>query len=211
MSVPAGNGVSPASAPSAFQAVRANLELAMVNGELHHLVVAGLSPALRTERIVLGLGHAFAQVGMEVLLIDADCQHPVIHADAGVELEPGFYQWVQSPEKEIPRQATGTKDVSVLAAGGSGLDPLHSLSIPRIERAMKTLQEEALLVIWHVPPLQSSVAGDLIAAQADATLLAVRQGRDRRSKGRQAKRRLVQAKVNVVGVVACCQNGPTRK
>ncbi len=183
----------------------------MVNGEMHHLVVAGLSPALRAGQIVLGLGHAFAQVGVDVLLVDADCQHPVLHANLGAKLELGFYQWVQSPEMEIPRQATGTRNVSVLAAGGSGLDPLHTLSTHRIKRAMKALQEEALLVIWHVPALQSSVAGELIAAQADATMLAVRQGRDSRGKGRQAKRRLVQAKANVVGVVACTQNGPTRK
>ena len=197
---------APGLAP-AFQTLRANLELSMSKSDLRHLVVVSLSPQLPAEQIVLGLGHAFAQVGVDVLLADADSQQPVLHAATGTDLEPGLLQWLRDPDVQVPTQQTDTVGVSLLAAGGAGLDPLQVLSALRIARVMESLQEVATLVIWHVPALQSSTAGELIAAQADATLLAIRQGQDRRSAGRRAKQRLDRAQAHVVGTVACSQDG----
>lgn len=194
---------APCALAAAFRTLRVNLELAMSKAHLRHLVVAGLSPRLPAGRIVLGLGHAFAQVGVDVLLADADSQQPVLHTATGGDLEPGLLQWLRDSALQPPRQQTDTVGLSLLAAGGTGRDPLQVLSARRIARAMEALQEVAALVIWHVPALQSSPAGELIAAQADATLLAVRQGQDRRRAGRRAKQRLDRAQARVVGAVVC--------
>ncbi len=206
MSAPAITGVAAPGLTPAFQTLRANLELSMSKSDLRHLVVASLSPQLPAGQIVLGLGHAFAQVGVDVLLADADSQQPVLHAATGAALEPGLLQWLRDPDLPVPTQHTDTMGVSLLAAGGTGLDPLQVLSALRVTRAMASLQEVATLVIWHVPALQSSTAGELLAAQADATLLAIRSGQDRRRAGRCAKQRLDRAQAHVVGTVACSQD-----
>lgn len=205
--VSAGNEDGATRLVSAFQALRANLELSMADTTMRHLAIVGLSPELRTAQIVLGLGHAFTRVGVEVLLADADCHQPVLHETTGANLEPGLFQWLEDHEEQPPRQETKSNGISILAAGGRGLDPLLALSTHRINRAMKSLSEMVPLVIWHVPALQTSAAGELIASQADATLLAIRQGKDRRGAARCAIRRLVQARANLVGTVACRQNG----
>ncbi len=208
MPAPAAPGEAATAVSPALQTLRANLELSMAQSPLRHLVVASLSPRLPAVRIVLGLGQAFAQVGVDVLLADADSQQPGLHAAAGAALKPGLWQWLRNPEMRLPRQPTATAGVAVLAAGGTGLDPLQTWSALRVCRVMETLQEVATLVIWHVPALQTSTAGELLAAQADATLLAVRQGQDRRSAGRLAKQRLDRARAHLVGTVVCSRNGP---
>ncbi len=190
-----------------FHTLRANLELSMSKSILRHLVVARLSPQLPAGQIVLGLGHAFAQVGVDVLLADADSANPVLHTATGAALEPGLLQWLRDPDVPLPRQRTATAGVSLLAAGGAGLDPLQTVGTLRVARAMELLRNVAALVIWHVPALLSSTAGELIAAQADATLLAIRPGQDRRSASRQAKQRLDRAQAHLVGLVLCRRNG----
>lgn len=200
------NGIGTIGMIPAFMALRANLELSMPNCNMRHLVVVALSPDLGAAQIVLGLGHAFTQVGVDVVLADADCQQPILHEKTGARLEPGLFQWLQGDAEQLHRQETKLRGISILAAGGNGLDPLLALSSHRINRAMKTLSELVPLVIWHVPALQTSAAGELIASQADATLLAIRQGKDHRGAARRAKQRLVRARANVVGAVACRQN-----
>lgn len=198
-------------AESAFHALRARVELAASGCQLRQLVVAGFSSQAPGHRVALGLARAFGQSGMPVTLADSDSCRPVLHTDGGCDLEPGFWQWLSQPQSSIPRQCMEPQGVSLLSAGASGKDPLPILSASRLRQAMPLLTASTPLTIWNVPALQESAAGEVIAAQADATLLVVRPGRDRRSAAAAALQRLKHAGANVVGAVTCRSGGRRRR
>lgn len=188
---------------AAFHALRARIELARNSAGSCTLVVAGVTHRTPVARILQGLGLAFAAVELDVLLVDADSQAPALHRTGNLSLAPGLYQWLARDVAEIPIQPVAGHNIRVLAAGMSGTDPLQALSVERVRHLHDSLRALASIVIWHVPPLDASAAGSMIASQADAAILAVQMGQEQRGTAIQARDQLVQAGARLIGTVVC--------
>ncbi len=181
--------------------LRANIELAGIAHTLRSLVIASVVPTTATGTLLLGLGQAFADVDMDVLLVDADSHAPTLHRLLHGTDTPGLYQCLADRDQALPLQDTPLPGIRLLAAGAQNRDILQVLSRDRIRNRQQELASRARLILWHVPPLTSSPAGFLIASQADATLLVLRPGRVRRSQCQHVQQQLEQAGARILGTV----------
>lgn len=192
-----------APAPAAYHALRARIELATAQGSLRNLVVARFTDKVPAAPLLTGLGLAFAQVEVDVLLVDADSHAPSLHDAHDLPLAPGLYQWLDDEGASLPLQSAAGGALQALTAGARGADPLQVLSSDRIATLRARLQEAVQLAIWTAPPLLASPAGALAACHADAVLLAVRMGQERRREVVRARHALAQAGARIIGAVAC--------
>ncbi len=181
--------------------LRANMELAGVPHPRRSIAIASLAPPAPTVSLILGLGQAFAAVDLDVLLVDANSQDPILHHVLDSSVTPGLYQCLADRNQELPLQDTPVSGIRFLAAGAQDKDVLEVLSKDRIQYRQRELLEMGQLIFWHVPPLSASPAGALIASQVDATLLVLRPGFSRRSPSLRVKQQLEQAGAHIMGTV----------
>ena len=186
-----------------YRALRARIELATAQWSLRNLVVVRFTDRVPAMPILTGLGLAFAQVEVDVLLVDADSHAPSLHDAHDLPLAPGLYQWLDDEGSPLPLQSAAGGALKALTAGARGTDPLQALSLDRLATLLARLQEAVQLAIWTAPPLLASPAGALVACHADAVLLAVRMGQERRREVVRVRHALAQAGARIIGAVAC--------
>ncbi len=188
---------------AAYRALRARIELATARWSLRNLVVVRFTDKVQAAPILTGLGLAFAQVEVDVLLVDADSHAPSLHDAHDLALTPGLHQWWGDEGAPLPLQSAAGGTLKALTAGVRRADPLQALSSDRLLTLRARLQEAAQLAIWTAPPLLASPAGALAACHADAVLLAVHMGQERRREVVRARQALTQAGARIIGAVAC--------
>jgi receptor protein-tyrosine kinase len=140
--------------------------------------------------VAFGLAEAMAKAGSPVLVIDAHQQNPTLGNDA---------------------QLRSTSDGGFLISRVSGGFDGMSLSDPRaaalvsspdgVARILSWARDRYRLVIVDTAPLPTSAVGVLFASAADATLLALRSGRNAVDADRDTLATLKAREVRIFGVV----------
>ena len=126
------------------------------------------------------LAVTFAQVGLNVLLIDADLRHGRLHRMFGVDGSLGLSSVLSgrnARSAEVP--VDGVKGLSLLACGG---EPPNIADLMVGERFIALLRESAAshdLVLLDTSAAASAPEALSIAARATGTLLVARRGETR--------------------------------
>lgn len=94
------------------------------------LAVAGGKGGSGKTTTALGLAAALAAAGRKPLVVDADCDMPDLHLQAGTELEPGLDAVVECGIERAIQQSSRAPGVAVVSAGsrsvvGQAVERLH--------------------------------------------------------------------------------------
>jgi len=150
------------------------------------------------------LGQTLVDMGMKVLLVDADLRRARLHRRLGVDNFRGLselfaetpppleelFQWVQP-------------NLAFLPAGPNLPDPARLLSSPRCAEIVAQIrdQQQFDLILFDTPPAMELVDPLLIAEHMDGLMLLVSLGRIHRDLPAQVLRKVKESNVDLLGVV----------
>ena len=150
----------------------------------------------------VALARHFAQLGLKVLLIDADLRTPSLHIKLGLDNSIGLTNYLTG--FCTPPEALLQTDVANLAFMPSGpLTPNAAdlLSSSRLLSLMSVGLEVFDLIVIDGPPVMGFADAPLVSSVVGSTMFVVAAGQGRTGMIRDAVKRLQFARANLIGVV----------
>ena len=191
---------SPAS--EAFRSLRTALQFSTENGVPRNLLVTSSQPSEGKSSTAFALATNFTQLGLRVLLIDADLRNPSLHRVLNRSNAAGLSNFLTGSDFDALVQASDVPQLSFLPTGPLPPNPAELLAGPRMTRLLTTESDNRFdLVIIDGPPVMGIADALLLACLTEGTLLVVSAGETRRGVVKGALKRLRFARARMVGVV----------
>lgn len=194
-------------AAEAYRNLRTTV-LAKCNSErpIQNLLICGVGRSPHdAAQVATNLAAAFAIAGDQVVLIDADLRHPLLHNLVHGTVTSGLAEWLvtRDPVDAPPILATPIAGLQILPAGTlpANTNPVDLFSRPHANDWLSTLRNQADRLIIHTAPLPHYGEALALAPTVDAVLLVVRSGVTPRTAALRAKDQLKQVGARVLGVV----------
>ncbi len=186
----------------AYRSFATALQFSTESGLPRSIAVTSAGPGEGKSTTVLALARHFAQMGLKVLLVDADLRKPSLHAKQALDNGVGFSNFLAGaslPPEVI--QKTAFPNLAFMASGPLPPNAADLLSGTRIYSLISLGSEVFDLIIFDAPPLLGLADAQLIASATAATVFVVGAGDQRKGMIRSALRRLHLARVTVLGSV----------
>src|SRR5262249_18263019 len=122
----------------------------------------------------LSLARNFAELGLSVLLIDADLRRPRLHVLLGTSSEVGLTNCLL--DNPVPHQAfqtTAIRGLMFMAAGRLPEDPSGVLAGPMLRTLIDVASEGYDMVIVDGPATSAALDARLLSSVTTGTLLVV--------------------------------------
>ena len=188
-----------ASLQEGFRALRTNVEF-VTKGAHAAIQITSPNPSQGKSTIVANLGIAFAQVGIETLILDADLRRPYQHQIFGLENTRGLSTLMAIPDSDVEPLPTGLPSLWLMPSGPVPPNSTEMLHI-RFERVLDNLRQRYSLVLIDSPPILPVSDARLIAPHTDGVILVVASGTQKPAALRSALEKLALVEAKIVGVV----------
>lgn len=182
----------------AFQALRTNVELALVQHRPDVIAVTSFASGEGKSTVAAALGLSMAAVGHSVTLIDADLRQPSLHHRLGEPFGDGLADVTTADPHHLVRSLPS--GVDFLAAGVPDRHPADVMAVA-LPHALSGLRGEGNLVIVDGPPLQGVAETPYIASLANHVILVLDPAGTKLPEIERAVARLRESGVVVLGVV----------
>jgi capsular exopolysaccharide synthesis family protein len=185
----------------AYRAARAALLLSQAGG-VRSMVITSCLPAEGKTSTALNLAIVLGQLDKRVLLVDADLHKPRLHEPLRLPNRIGLVSILVenvSPTRAI--QPTHIPGVSVVLSGPMSPNPSGLLSSEAMRTFLQFAQINFDYVLLDSPPLESVADAMLIGNQTDGIVLCVEGGSTPRDRVVRLRNRLLNSKVNILGVL----------
>jgi capsular exopolysaccharide synthesis family protein len=185
----------------AFRALRTSLLLSVAGREPQVILLTSATPGEGKTTVAMNLACVLAQRDVRVLLIDADLRRPTVHHRFNINGKVGLSSVLTGSvtiDQAIQR-VTEIPKLDILVSGPVPPFPTEMLA----SDAMKRLIAECRGVYTHIvldsPPLLSITDSVVLAHDADAVVLVVRQGKSNKHAVRRARDLLLRAGTRITG------------
>ena len=165
------------------------------------VVVTGPEPGTGCSSVCLGIGAALAGKDHTAAVVDCNLARPHLHRILG---EPNFIGLTSGLESDKPLEDLGftpAPELLVVPTGPVPSDPAAHLRSGRFVEAVRELQESRELVLLDAPIAGSLLEFPTFCEGFDGVLLVVHASRTPKSAARAATDDLLEAGVNLLGVV----------
>ena len=186
----------------AFRALRSNLQFANVDNQLKSIVISSSNAEEGKSLTSANLAIAYALLGEDIILVDADLRKPRLHKLFECEKSPGLTECLIEgcePEKVIHK--TKVDHLHVVPSGKTPPNPSEILSSNRMAQFVKMIESRARLVIFDSAPLLPVTDTLVLAGHSDGVLLIVKHGKTSRYDVEHVIEMLQNAKIRIVGSV----------
>lgn len=186
----------------AFRSLRTALQFSTEDGAPKALLVTSSRPGEGKSTTSASLAVNFAQLGMRVLLIDADLRNPSLHRVLSLDNSAGLSNYLAgaADAAEIVKDS-GLPGVTIMSAGPLPPNPAELLSGPRFSSLLASAEETFDVIIVDGPPVMGLADSPIISSVTAGTLLVIEAGQTRRAVVRDALKRLEFARARVVGAL----------
>ena len=190
------------SAAESFRTLRTNLMFSRPDGSLRRLAVTSAMPGEGKTTVASNLAIAFAQQGLNVLLLEADLRRPRMHRVFGLPLEPGLTNCIvgRCAINEAIR-LTSIENLSVITCGAAPPNPSELLGSESMRKVLAALDEQFDLLVIDTPPVLAAADAAVVGSTVDAVLVVVRGGKTNKAIVRQAVQQLHTVGAPVIGTV----------
>jgi capsular exopolysaccharide synthesis family protein len=189
-------------ATEAYRSLRTALQFSTSAGVPKTLLVTSARAAEGKSTTALTLAKNYAQVGMKVLLVDADLRKPTLHqyleCDASVGLTNCLTSAVVPPNIF---QKTKIPGLTFMPSGPLPPNPAELLAGPKMLTVLSAAADQFDLVIVDGPPVAGLADAPLLSSVTLGTLFVIDGMRTRRNVAKAALKRLHFARAQVVGAV----------
>lgn len=186
----------------AFRTLRTNLIFSQVTDTLRSVVVTSSLPGEGKTTTAANLAVAYAQQGLQVLLIDCDLRRPRLHKVFELPASPGVTELAlgHTALGEAVRR-TSVEGLFLLPSGTLPPNPSELLGGARMRNTLQGLSQRFDLLILDSPPLHAAADAAIVGREVDGVLLVVRAGQTERGAAQQAVQQLVTVGARIVGAV----------
>jgi succinoglycan biosynthesis transport protein ExoP len=155
----------------AFQSLRTNLDLLLLDHQPSAIAVASWSAGEGKSTVTAGLALSLAAVGRDVVVIDADLRRPTMHERLGEPFGEGLAD-LGSVDVEHVLRRTRYEHLWYLPAGVPDRHPADvvTMALPRAHRA---LAAEGRLLLIDAPPLHGVAEAPFVLSVAHHVILVV--------------------------------------
>jgi capsular exopolysaccharide synthesis family protein len=188
-----------ASLHEGFRALRTNIEF-VTKGVPASIQITSPNPSQGKSTIVANLGIAFAQVGVDTLILDADLRRPYQHNIFGLDNSRGLSTLMAIPDSDVEPQVTGVSNLWVMPSGPVPPNSTEMLHI-RFERVLDEMRRRFALVLVDSPPILPVSDARLIAPHTDGVILVISSGTQKPAGLRSALEKLSLVEANILGIV----------
>src|SRR5262249_16188581 len=158
----------------AFRSLRTALQFSTDQGAPKSIVVTSAQASEGKSTSAAALAINFAQLGMKVLLIDADLRNPSQHRNFGRNNGAGLANYLAGgamPENIF--QKTDIDGLYFMPSGPLPPNPAELLAGPKMVSLLSTACEKVDTVIIDSPPVMGLADAPLLASIAAGTLLVI--------------------------------------
>jgi capsular exopolysaccharide synthesis family protein len=186
----------------AYRSLRTGLQYATEAGAPRILLVTSAVAGEGKSTTALMLARKFAQLGVKVLLIDADLRKPSLHKRLNVDNGMGLSEYLAG-EADGPDlfKPTTYANLTVVTSGATPSNPAELLAAARFRSLLTVAAHSFDQVIIDGPPLLGLADVPIIANAADGTLIAIEAGRARIGVLRGAIKRLFAVRARITGAL----------
>ena len=186
----------------AFRGLRTSVVYATPERPPKTLLVTSLQQQDGKTSVSTNCAISLAQLGADVLLIDADMRHPNLHEILGVTPVPGLSDLlaggVEVSEVIRPTKIPG---LYVIPAGPVPVNPTELLASRRLTDALAALESRFAHIVIDTPPMLGISDTLVIAPRVEGVILVLRHGRANRSSAQRAVHMLGAIRARILGVV----------
>jgi capsular exopolysaccharide synthesis family protein len=187
----------------AYKALRTNLLFSTIERPTAIIVITSSLPDEGKSRTTANLAVVMAAAGHRTLVIDADFRRSRQHGIFGRVRNVGLSDVIVGDRRadEVITQVEGCPNLSLLASGQRPPNPSELLGSGQMKKLLTRFREEFTYVLVDTPPVNLVTDPCVLAADADATMLVVEQGRTTYPSLVRANQALSRVGANVIGVV----------
>lgn len=186
----------------AYRSLRTGLQFATSEGLPRTMLITSSQPAEGKSTTAHSLAVSLAQIGLHVLLIDADLRNASLHKRLRISNEVGLSSYLSGaklPEEVV--QASTTEGLVLMTSGPLPPNPAELLTGARMPSLLTLANESFDIVIVDSPPIMGLADAPLLSRLVQATVLVVAANETRRSTARIALKRLQMARANIIGAL----------
>ena len=167
-----------AASPGNWRALRTNFIYATADRPAHSVMVTSLAPREGAATVAANLASSLAELGMAVVLVDANVRDPALHEVLGVGNEEGLTSaaFNGTDPESLLRPVPATAGLKVITAGPP-LPAYRDESSLYLQQLPK-ITSLADLVVVVGPPLQGDGHAAVAAKATDGVVLVMRSGID---------------------------------
>lgn len=187
----------------AYRSMRTALQFSTPEGAPKRIMVTSCGKSEGKSTTALALAINFAQLGQQVLLIDADMRKASLHKSLRMPNERGLSNLLSS-ELSIEGyvEPTPVPNLSVVLSGPTPPDPVELLSGPKFLALLDEAQQVGFSqVIIDGPPLLGIADAVVLGNQIEHIIFVVKAAETKKSRIKDALRRLRNAGLAPMGVV----------
>ena len=167
------------------------------------LLVASSEPKEGKSMVAANLAISISQTGKKVLLVDADCRHPIQHELLGLDTEPGLTDILT--EKLTWPEAVKTSsigNISVIASGQEDgqIEASAALSSSRMDEFISLWQKEFDVIIFDSPAAVLASESIAVGSKVNGIVLVIKAGATKRDVVLQAKELIEYSGGNILGI-----------
>jgi polysaccharide biosynthesis transport protein len=186
----------------AYRSLCTALQLATESGLPKTLLVSSAGPGEGKSTTALTVARHFANVGLKVLLVDADMRKPTLHLRLGLENASGLSNYLTGAcEPPEVLQQTDTPNLAFMASGPIPPNAADLLGTSRLLSLLSVGLEVFDLIVVDSPPVMGLADAPLLASAVAATIFIVGAGQVRTRLIRAAVRRLQVSRATLIGTV----------
>lgn len=187
----------------AFRTLRSSIFFADLDGNgKRELVVT--SPGARDGKSVTScnLAIAFAQQGLNTLLVDGDLRRSALHLTFDLGDAPGLTEYLQGklPVHNLIR-TTQVPNLVVAPAGGTPPNPAELLGNEKMDELLEEARGFFDAIVFDSPPVLAVTDATILASKLRGVVLVVRSDRTHKQAAEDALEQLRMARARVLGVV----------
>jgi capsular exopolysaccharide synthesis family protein len=166
------------STAEAFRGIRSMLQNLPVKNHSNRYLVTSCLPEEGKTFGIIGIASAFAQMGLKVLLVDADLHRPRLHKVFELPEAPGLTDsLVDGEDPGRFAKATPIPRLFLLRCGTRIEDPAEFLASVELERAIHKVERLYDVVLIDTPPAALVSDAMALAKESNGVILLVRRGR----------------------------------
>jgi capsular exopolysaccharide synthesis family protein len=185
-----------------YRNVRTSILFSRVDTNQRVIAFTSTQPQEGKSATIANIAISFAQMGEQVLAIDADLRKPRLHKIFQVHNKVGLSDVLTGRvELEEAVQKTPVPHFSLLPSGPHPPNPAELLNSKKMKELLATVRDRYDIVLIDLPPVLAVVDPVIVAAIVDMTIIVLKTGKTTRKPLLRAINELRKAKAKVAGVI----------